>query len=91
MAQVKLTDQEAYPAYVAAVSPIVAKYGGEYIARGGRSEAHEGTPPGDRNVLIRFPSYQAALDWYHSDEYGPVRALRMGASTGLLTIFEGVE
>ena len=90
IAQINVTDPAAYPAYVQKVGPIVAKFGGEFLVRGGRSESHEGTPPGDRNVLIRFPSYEAARDWYHSEDYAEAKAMRMAASTSVQTIVEGV-
>lgn len=90
IAQISVTDPEAYPAYVAKVLPVVEMFGGEFLVRGGQSESFEGTPPGDRTVVIRFPSYQAARDWYHSDEYAPIKAMRMAASTSVQTIVEGV-
>ena len=90
IAQITVTDPETYPKYVALVQPILDKFGGEFLVRGGRSESYEGTPPGDRNVVIRFPSYQAAQDWYHSEEYAEAKALRMSASTSVQTIVEGV-
>ena len=89
--QIKVTDSEAYKAYVAQVGATVEKFGGAYIVRGGACENTEGTPVGDRNVVIRFPSYQAARDWYHSPEYAEVGALRRAASTGVMTIAEGME
>ena len=90
IAQIKVTDPQTYPDYVAQVQPIVEAFGGEFLVRGGRAESYEGTPPGDRNVVIRFPSYEAAQDWYHSDMYAEARALRMAASTSVQTIVEGV-
>lgn len=90
IAQITVTDPAAYPRYVALVEPIVQKYGGEFLVRGGQSESHEGTPPGDRNVIIRFPSYAAAKDWYGSDDYAEAKALRMSASSSVQTIVEGV-
>lgn len=90
IAQITVTDPGAYPAYVKMVGPIVAKFGGEFLVRGGRSESHEGTPPGDRNVLIRFPSYDAAREWYHSPDYAEAKALRMSVSSSVQTIVEGV-
>ncbi|MGB0504859.1 MAG: DUF1330 domain-containing protein [Pikeienuella sp.] len=90
IAQIKVTDASAYPAYVEQVQPIIAKFGGEFLVRGGRSESHEGEPPGDRNVLIRFPSYEKACEWYHSSDYADVKAMRMAASTSVQTIVEGV-
>ena len=88
--QITVTDPQAYPNYVALVEPIVRHFGGEFLVRGGRSESYEGTPPGDRNVVIRFPSYEAAQDWYHSDLYAEAKALRMAASSSVQTIVEGI-
>jgi len=89
IAQITVTDPDAYKDYVAAVSPIVAKFGGEYLVRGGPAEHFEGESIGERTVVIRFPSVQAARDWYHSEEYAPVRAMRQRASSSLQTIVEG--
>ena len=57
-----------------------------FLVQGGQSVSYEGEPPGDRNVVIRFPSYQAAHDWYHSEEYSKAKALRRSASTSVQTI-----
>lgn len=90
IAQITVTDTAAYGGYVAKVQETLDLFGGEFLVRGGRAQSYEGTPPGERNVVIRFPSYQHAMDWYHSDAYAPVRALRQAASTSVQTIVEGV-
>lgn len=90
VAQITVTDPDAYPAYVAKVQPILDMFGGEFLVRGGRSQSYEGTPPGNRTVVIRFPSYEKAMEWYHSDEYAEAKAMRMAASTSVQTIVEGV-
>ncbi|MEM6662141.1 MAG: DUF1330 domain-containing protein [Pseudomonadota bacterium] len=90
MAQINITNPDDYPAYVAKVQPIVEKFGGIFLVRGGRSVSYEGTPPGDRTVVIRFPSYEKAMQWYHSDDYAEAKAMRMAASTSVQTIVEGV-
>jgi len=91
IAQITVKDAETYPRYVAMVQPTIEHFGGEFIVRGGKSVSHEGTPPGDRNVVIRFPSYEKAEAWYHSDIYAEAKALRQSASTSVQTIVEGVE
>ena len=90
IAQINVTQPEIYPGYIALVGPTIAKFGGEFIVRGGRSVSYEGTPPGDRNVVIRFPTYELAEKWYHSEDYKEAKALRMSASTSVQTIVEGV-
>ncbi len=89
IAQITVTDPEAYKDYVAAVSPIVDSYGGEYLVRGGPMEAFEAAPIGERVVVIRFPTIEKARAWYHSPEYQPVRAMRQAASTSLQILVEG--
>lgn len=90
IAQISVKDPEAYKEYVAQVTPIVAKFGGEYLIRGGQSETVEGTAPGERTVVIRFPSLQAARDWYFSADYADTKKLRQAASTSVQTLAEGV-
>ena len=88
--QITITSPEDYPAYVEKVGPVLEKFGGEFLVRGGRHEVHEGQAPGERVVIVRFPSYEKALEWYHSEEYAEAKALRIAASTSIQTIVEGV-
>ena len=90
VAQINVTDKTRYPEYVRMVQPTIDAFGGEFLVRGGRAESHEGKPPGDRTVVIRFPTFQAAKDWYHSEVYAEAKALRQSASTSVQTIVEGV-
>lgn len=90
IAQITVTDPDRYPEYVAQVQAVVDQFGGEFLVRGGKSESYEGTPSGERNVVIRFPSFEAARQWYFSPEYAPLKAMRMAASTSVQTIVEGV-
>ncbi len=54
----------------------------------GTFEAMEGTNR-SRNVVIEFPSYQAALECYRSAEYQDALKLRLPAADGDLIIIEG--
>ncbi len=87
--EVNVTDAEAYKTYAAKTSPIVAKFGGIYIARGGRSVPVEGAPPAGRIILIQFPSLAAAQAFEGSAEYLKVAPIRQRASTGRFFIVEG--
>lgn len=90
VAQIKVNDPQAYQGYIKLVLPTIEAYGGEFLARGGKSQSYEGEPAGDRNVIIRFPSYESAQNWYHSDEYAHAKSIRMSASSSVQTIIEGV-
>ena len=45
----------------------------------------------ERNVVIEFPSYEAALACWHSPEYQEVLKLRRGASEADLLVIEGYD
>ena len=81
---------EGYKAYVAANAAPIRKYGGRFIVRGGQFEAKEGASR-SRNVVLEFPSYQAALDCYNSPEYQETIALRAPHSTADIMVIEGYE
>jgi uncharacterized protein (DUF1330 family) len=88
--RVDVHDPEAYKAYVAANAEAFAKYGARFLVRGGRFEAVEGTAR-ERNVVIEFPSYEAALACYRSPEYARALALRTPVSTADIVVIEGYD
>ena len=88
IAHVDVEDAERYPDYVATAKPAFEKFGAVFLARGGESHGMEGTHRG-RNVVIEFPSVQAALDCYNSDEYQAAKAIRLTAAKADMVIVEG--
>jgi uncharacterized protein (DUF1330 family) len=90
IARVDVADPEKYKAYVAANAEPFRKYGAHFLVRAGRFETPEGTTR-SRNVVIEFPSYQAALDCWHSPEYQAALALRLPVSTMDMVIIEGYD
>ncbi len=90
IARVDVNDAEAYKAYAAANAVAFKKYGAKFLIRGGKFEAPEGKAR-NRNVVIEFPTYQAALDCYSSPEYAHAMKLREAASVGDIVIIEGYD
>jgi uncharacterized protein (DUF1330 family) len=90
VARVDVADAEGYKAYVAANAVPFSKYGARFLVRSGRFENPEGSSR-TRNVVIEFPSYQAALDCWKSPEYQDARKLRLPVSTIDLVIIEGYD
>lgn len=90
IARVDVADPERYKAYIAANAQPLKKYGAHFLVRSGRFENPEGLAR-SRNVVIEFPSYQAALDCYKSFEYQEAIKLRQAVSTGDFVIIEGYE
>ena len=89
IAQVNITNEEPYKEYVKKTTPIVKKYGGEFIIRGGKYKKVLGNWNYMRTVVIKFPSYKKAMEWYNSNEYIPVRKIREDNSEGNVIIIEG--
>lgn len=84
-------DQAAMADYVARVTDTVTAFGGEYVVVGGPWQIMEGEWHPAHPVLIRFPSLDRAHEWYSSEAYAPLRALRLGATTCDAVFFDGVE
>jgi uncharacterized protein (DUF1330 family) len=90
MVHVEVDNAEAFKAYITAVMDVFAKYGARYLARAGQFEVVEGRVR-PRNTIVEFPSYQAAVDCWHSPEYQAAKALRENAGLVDITIVEGYE
>lgn len=67
--------------YMATTPPIIAQYGGRFLARGGETVTLEGAEETRRIVIIEFPSLSEAQAFYHSPEYTEARTLREGIAT----------
>ena len=90
IAQIEVTNPDKYKDYLANVTDIITKFGGEVLVRGGNFKRVEGEWSNSRNVVIKFPSYEKALEWYHSDEYKPVRQIRLDNAVSNQIIIKGV-
>ena len=87
--QANITDKEKYKEYLNKVTSIVEKYSGEYLVRGGKYEKMLGNWDYERTVVIKFPSYDIAIEWYKSEDYKPVKKIREDNSKGNFIIIEG--
>jgi uncharacterized protein (DUF1330 family) len=90
IAHVDVSNFEEYKAYVVANAEPLRKYGGRFLVRGGTFEAPEGRSR-SRNIVLEFPSYEAALACYNSSEYQRAVALRTPHSTADILVIEGYE
>ncbi len=85
-----VTDPDGYKAYLSEVQSVFRKYGGRYLTRGGQGENPEGQPR-SRVVVLEFPTFDAAIECYHSPEYAKAKELRAGKSVMDLAIVPGYE
>jgi len=89
IARVDVRDPDGYPAYVETAKPAFERFGANFLARGGKTNAIEG-PGRARNVVIEFPSYQHAVDCYNSPEYQEAVKIRQKVADGEIVIVEGL-
>ena len=88
VAELNITDQSWIPSYVQNVTEMVERRGGRYLARTSNIEKLEGERESPQLILLlEWPSKDAALAFYESDEYKPYRQSRRdGASNELLLV-----
>jgi uncharacterized protein (DUF1330 family) len=87
----KIIDAEQQALYREIAGSIVAKFGGEYLARGGKLSVKEhqlGTPA--RLVIVKFASFEQAEAFYHSAEYKAALAVSDKAAQRTFSIVEGI-
>jgi len=89
VAEITVTDPQAYKSYIAAVGPLVAHFGGRYIVRGGQVIAVEGDPPIGRFAVIEFDSLAAARSFEDSPEYQAIAPLRRKSARSRIFLVEG--
>lgn len=90
VARVEVNDAEKYKDYIAANAKPFRMHGARFLARAGRYQNPEGDSR-SRNIVLEFPSYEAALACYESPEYQNAIKLRRGISIIDLVIVEGYD
>ncbi len=87
---VDITAMEQFKKYVETNGESLKKYGARFLARAGQYQVLEGSAR-SRNTIVEFPSYQAALDCWHSAEYQAARQHRLSAAEIDIVIVEGYD
>lgn len=90
IARIDVTNPEPFKDYAAGATEAVNKYGGRYLARGGAYQALEGDARA-RNVVVEFPSVQAAVDCWNSPEYQAAKKHRDGSCDAQFVVVAGIE
>ncbi len=87
---IDVKDPVTYKEYAALAPATVEAYGGNYLARAGRTEKLEGDWLSTRLVILQFESIERAKAWLDSPEYKPIKRLRHAAATSNIVTIEGV-
>jgi uncharacterized protein (DUF1330 family) len=83
-----VTDQDGYEDFKTLAAAAIANHGGRYLVRGGAMQPLEGEWR-SRIILLEFPTYDAALAFYHSDDYQKAREIRLRSSVGSVVAMDG--
>lgn len=87
----RIDDPEKYDAYKRAVPALVARHGGEYLARDAKFEVLAGDWKPNRIVIFKWPSREALNAFMSDPEYQPWKTLRESvATTNNLLLVEGL-
>jgi len=84
----EVRDPDALQAYGELWAGIAARYGAQVIAGKGAVDTREG-PQYPRQLIVRFDSYQQAVDCYQDPEYQQAMAHAQQAYDRELSILEG--
>jgi len=90
IADIDITNPTTYEDYKQQVAPLIMRFGGRYLARGGRHEVLEGDWEPHRLVVLEVPDMASLEAWYDSPEYAPIKQIRENSAEGRLIALEGL-
>src|SRR5215207_7124874 len=86
VARSKVNDPEQYKKYADLAPAIIGKFGGKFLARGGKFKVLEGPEKFHRFIVIEFPSLERAVACHDSPEYQAAAAHRKKDGAGELEV-----
>ena len=86
------TSEECIPDYIKPANKMVAQYGGKYVARTSSHEQLEGEAfDAALQIVIEWPSKEAAVDFMGDPEYAPHLKARTDGSISYHFLIEGKD
>jgi uncharacterized protein (DUF1330 family) len=89
IANLDIRDTALFQKYRDQVAPLIKRFGGRYLVRGGELRSVEGALPVKRLIVLEFPSLAEAQRFYDSDEYRPILQLRLDSCVSDVVLVEG--
>ena len=84
-----ISNEDKLKEYATKARAAVENYKGKFLIRGGKSKINEGESS-PRTVIIEFPSFDQANEFYQSDEYQEAHSILKGHAERQFQIVEGV-
>lgn len=85
-----VSNAEQLKKYQAVTPAAIAKYDGRFLVRGGPKVTVEGPDEHRRIVVVEFPTFKRAQEFWDSPDYRAAAELRKGAATFSAVIVDGV-
>lgn len=82
----RVDDPQKMHEYMSKAVDTLTPYGAEVLVADESPQTLEGNPPFPKMVIIKFPSRDNALAWYHSLAYQSVIGLRLEATEGFCVL-----
>jgi uncharacterized protein (DUF1330 family) len=89
--EIEIVDPIGYEDYKKDAAATVHRYGGKYIARGGKTEVLEGDWQPKRIVILQFPTMARAKEWLNCEEYREPRKKRHATAKTNMIVVEGCD
>ena len=86
----EVRDPQGYAEYIRQVPAVVAKFGGKYLARGGKTRVLSGDWDPGRVIVLEFPSRERLEAWWSSPEYRKIAPLRENSARVNAVAVEGI-
>jgi uncharacterized protein (DUF1330 family) len=87
--EIEVTDQAGFATYAKHQGALIDKFGGRFLARGGKAEAVAGTPLPRRITIYVFDNMEKAQAWHDAPEQKELAAIRDKTSNFRSFIVEG--
>ncbi|MDA9553970.1 DUF1330 domain-containing protein [Emcibacteraceae bacterium] len=88
----EIDNMEEFRDYAVAAADLIGKFGGEYIVRGAKDAVTlEGDWPEEKKLVVsKWPSMEAAQEFWNSPEYAEAKKLRLGKAKVVVRLMSGV-
>lgn len=86
----EITDLEGFKEYQEHAGAVIERYGGKHLVRGGTLEVLEGDWQFHRLVILEFESVEQVMRFYNSEEYTPLKALRLKTTNSREFVVQGL-
>ena len=84
-----ISDEDALKKYAVKAREAVDRYKGKFLVRGGKKITTEGEES-PRTVIIEFPSFIVAENFFYSNEYQEAHTILKGVTVRHHQIIEGI-